>query len=151
MLAVRSKLGAQVRELIYREILEYHPHMLADYLNGARQTNFMYPSAVDSFRRQFAHLEGGNTGRQQGLGQVRALSLHRLPDLLWEQVVLAGLHQARHGRELAAGLSCQAAAAPGSAAISTLSSRIPQQRLRSSLLALPAGTETSSRTTECLV
>ena len=63
-------MAVQVRELIYREILEYHPHMLADYLAGGRQTNFMYPSAVDSFRRQFAHLEGGNTGRQAGLGQV---------------------------------------------------------------------------------
>lgn len=61
----------QVRELIYREILEYHPHMLADYLAGGRQTNFMYPSAVDSFRRQFAHLEGGNAAHP-GLGQVRA-------------------------------------------------------------------------------
>lgn len=36
----------QVRELIYREILEYHPQMLADYLAGGhRQPNFVYPSA----------------------------------------------------------------------------------------------------------
>lgn len=50
----------QVRELIYRELLEYHPHMLADYLSGNRQQpSFMYPSAVDNFKRQFAHLEGG--------------------------------------------------------------------------------------------
>eukprot|EP00250_Pteridium_aquilinum_P011174 c19883_g2_i2 orf=1090-2208(+) len=46
-----------VRELIYREILEYHPQMLKEYLNGADHTNFMYPSAVDQFKRQFAHLE----------------------------------------------------------------------------------------------
>ena len=51
---------SQVRELIYRELLEYHPHMLADYLSGNRQQpSFMYPSAVDNFKRQFAHLEGG--------------------------------------------------------------------------------------------
>ena len=39
---------AQVRDLIYREILEYHPHMLADYLqNGPRSgPGYMYPSAV---------------------------------------------------------------------------------------------------------
>ena len=68
----------QVRELIYREILEYHPHMLHDYLQGGRnnQANFMYPSAVDNFRRQFAHLEGSNGQQarrqgQQNLGQVR--------------------------------------------------------------------------------
>eukprot|EP00850_Spirogloea_muscicola_P005326 SM000024S07788 [mRNA] locus=s24:544534:547797:+ [translate_table: standard] len=46
-----------VRELIYREILEYHPQMLKEYLNGLDHANFMYPSAVDQFKRQFAHLE----------------------------------------------------------------------------------------------
>ncbi|XP_045820148.1 mitogen-activated protein kinase 9-like isoform X2 [Trifolium pratense] len=46
-----------VRELIYREILEYHPQMLEEYLRGGDQTSFMYPSGVDRFKRQFAHLE----------------------------------------------------------------------------------------------
>ncbi|KAJ4974530.1 hypothetical protein NE237_007704 [Protea cynaroides] len=46
-----------VRELIYREILEYHPQMLQEYLQGADQTGLMYPSGVDRFKRQFAHLE----------------------------------------------------------------------------------------------
>lgn len=47
-----------VRELIYREILEYHPQMLQEYLEGGEQTcGFMYPSGVDRFKRQFAHLE----------------------------------------------------------------------------------------------
>ncbi|XP_057516328.1 mitogen-activated protein kinase 9 isoform X2 [Amaranthus tricolor] len=46
-----------VRELIYREILEYHPQMLQEYLRGQDQTSFMYPSGVDRFKRQFAHLE----------------------------------------------------------------------------------------------
>ncbi|XP_020593004.1 mitogen-activated protein kinase 9-like [Phalaenopsis equestris] len=46
-----------VRELIYREILEYHPQMLKEYLRGGDQTSFMYPSGVDRFKRQFAHLE----------------------------------------------------------------------------------------------
>ncbi|XP_027358444.1 mitogen-activated protein kinase 9 [Abrus precatorius] len=55
-----------VRELIYREvcpyismtqILEYHPQMLQEYLQGGDQTSFMYPSGVDRFKRQFAHLE----------------------------------------------------------------------------------------------
>ena len=66
-------LHAQVRELIYREILEYHPNMLADFLAGGRQQpSFMYPSAVDNFKRQFAQLEsGGRTGVGMGnLGQV---------------------------------------------------------------------------------
>ncbi|PIN08519.1 Mitogen-activated protein kinase [Handroanthus impetiginosus] len=46
-----------VRELIYREILEYHPKMLKEHLEGAEPTSFMYPSAVDKFKKQFAYLE----------------------------------------------------------------------------------------------
>ncbi|KAK7358147.1 hypothetical protein VNO77_00068 [Canavalia gladiata] len=54
----RRKLSKDdVRELIYREILEYHPQMLQEYLRGGDQTSFMYPSGVDRFKRQFAHLE----------------------------------------------------------------------------------------------
>ncbi|XP_065849235.1 mitogen-activated protein kinase 9 [Euphorbia lathyris] len=54
----RRKLAKDdVRELIYREILEYHPQMLQEYLKGGEQTSFMYPSGVDRFKRQFAHLE----------------------------------------------------------------------------------------------
>ncbi|KAK4787798.1 hypothetical protein SAY86_011631 [Trapa natans] len=53
-----------IRELIFREILEYHPQLLKDYINGAERTNFLYPSAVDQFRKQFSHLEedGGKSG-----------------------------------------------------------------------------------------
>ena len=32
-----------IRDLIYREILEYHPQLLKDYLNGTEGTSFMYP------------------------------------------------------------------------------------------------------------
>ncbi|XP_021275160.1 mitogen-activated protein kinase 20 isoform X1 [Herrania umbratica] len=52
-----------IRELIFREILEYHPQLLKDYMNGTERTNFLYPSAVDQFRKQFAHLEeNGKSG-----------------------------------------------------------------------------------------
>ncbi|XP_068494784.1 mitogen-activated protein kinase 20-like isoform X1 [Phaseolus vulgaris] len=47
----------EIRELIFHEILEYHPQLLKDYMNGTERTNFLYPSAVDQFRKQFAHLE----------------------------------------------------------------------------------------------
>lgn len=80
----------QVRELIYRELLEYHPHMLADYLSGNRQQpSFMYPSAVDNFKRQFAHLEGsagggygapGAAGGRNNLGQATSLPRERVKE-----------------------------------------------------------------------
>uniref|UniRef100_A0A8R7TX13 mitogen-activated protein kinase n=2 Tax=Triticum urartu TaxID=4572 RepID=A0A8R7TX13_TRIUA len=54
----RRKLAREdLRELIYREILEYHPQMLHDYLRGGDQANFLYPSGVDRFKSQFVHLE----------------------------------------------------------------------------------------------
>lgn len=52
----------EIRELIFREILEYHPQLLSSYINGTERTTFLYPSAVDQFKKQFSHLEesGGN-------------------------------------------------------------------------------------------
>ncbi|XP_004488688.1 mitogen-activated protein kinase 19 [Cicer arietinum] len=50
-----------IKELIYREILEYHPQLLKDYINGTEGTNFLYPSAIDQFRKQFAYLEENNS------------------------------------------------------------------------------------------
>ncbi|GAA0184249.1 non-receptor serine/threonine protein kinase [Lithospermum erythrorhizon] len=47
-----------MRQLIYREILEYHPQMLQEYLHGEEQTSFMYPSGIEQFKQQFDHLQG---------------------------------------------------------------------------------------------
>ena len=35
-----------IRELIYREILEYHPKMLREFLEGTESSGFMYPRCV---------------------------------------------------------------------------------------------------------
>ncbi|XAR68202.1 Mitogen-activated protein kinase [Bertholletia excelsa] len=53
-----------IRELIFKEILEYHPQLRKDYLAGNGGTNFVYPSAICHFRKQFAYLEenGGRSG-----------------------------------------------------------------------------------------
>ncbi|CAH9118441.1 unnamed protein product [Cuscuta epithymum] len=47
-----------VRDLIYREILEYHPQILQEYIHGFDHTSFLYPSGVDCFKQQFDILEG---------------------------------------------------------------------------------------------
>ncbi|XP_049404042.1 mitogen-activated protein kinase 17 [Solanum stenotomum] len=55
----RRKLTKEdITELIYREILEYHPQMLQEYLHGTEHTSFLYPSGVDCFKEQFDLLEG---------------------------------------------------------------------------------------------
>ena len=50
----------EVRDLIYREALEYHPAAKREFYNTSEApSGFVFPSAVDNFKRQFAHLEGG--------------------------------------------------------------------------------------------
>uniref|UniRef100_A0A0E0HII7 Mitogen-activated protein kinase n=1 Tax=Oryza nivara TaxID=4536 RepID=A0A0E0HII7_ORYNI len=69
-----------IKELIFREILEYHPQLLKDYMNGSENTSFLYPSAVDNFRRQFAILEenGGKSGAldRKHVSLPRATTVH---------------------------------------------------------------------------
>ncbi|KAK3161497.1 hypothetical protein QOZ80_1BG0077870 [Eleusine coracana subsp. coracana] len=68
-----------VKELIFQEILEYHPQLLKDYMNGTEKTNFLYPSAVDNFRRQFANLEenGGKSSTVVPSSDRKHVSLPR--------------------------------------------------------------------------
>ncbi|XP_074358507.1 mitogen-activated protein kinase 18-like isoform X1 [Apium graveolens] len=53
-----------IRAIIYREILEYHPQLLKDYMAQKESTNLLYPSAVGQFKKQFAYLadNGGKSG-----------------------------------------------------------------------------------------
>ncbi|KAG2625740.1 hypothetical protein PVAP13_3KG308800 [Panicum virgatum] len=72
-----------VKELIFQEILEYHPQLLKDYKNGSEKTSFLYPSAVDNFRRQFASLEenGGRnaTVDRKHVSLPRTTTVHSTP------------------------------------------------------------------------
>ncbi|KAF9677424.1 hypothetical protein SADUNF_Sadunf08G0106200 [Salix dunnii] len=75
----RKLTGDDVRDLIYREILEYHPEMLKEYLRGTDQTHFVYPSGVDRFKEQFAYLEEGDgaSGKNSPHHRKHATSLPR--------------------------------------------------------------------------
>ncbi|GAX85705.1 hypothetical protein CEUSTIGMA_g13119.t1 [Chlamydomonas eustigma] len=78
----RRKLGMdEVRDLIYSEILEYHPAARQVHTSGASRGTFTNPSALDNFKRQFMHLEsnpgaiiepGSNKGRR-ALGSATSL------------------------------------------------------------------------------
>lgn len=46
-----------VRDLIYKEILEYHPHMQKDLFLGTDNARYVYPSSMGLFKKQFNHLE----------------------------------------------------------------------------------------------
>ncbi len=96
----RRKLGVEeVRELIYREVLEYHPAALADHLaGGAGRPNFLYPSAVDQFKRQFAHLEAGGRGPAHALGQATSLPRERVPEFQAEAARYAAAAAGGAGR-----------------------------------------------------
>uniref|UniRef100_M8CLX6 Uncharacterized protein n=1 Tax=Aegilops tauschii TaxID=37682 RepID=M8CLX6_AEGTA len=60
-----------IRDLIYREILEYHPQMLQDYIRAGGQTSFVYPSGVDDMRLQFVHLEENHLRGERGIDRER--------------------------------------------------------------------------------
>lgn len=44
-----------IRELIYREILEYHPQLLKDYMNGSEGSSFLYPRFLLHLSKPFSH------------------------------------------------------------------------------------------------
>ena len=79
--------------------------MLADFLAGGhRQPNFVYPSAVDAFKRQFAHLEAGGRGQHSALGQAtRCVQGERGGGRLQSACVLAHLVAGGRGQHSALG------------------------------------------------
>ncbi len=53
----------EVRELLYKEILEYHPQAKAEYENTEQRSGFDYPSGMEEMSRKFESLERGGPER----------------------------------------------------------------------------------------
>ncbi|RWR86355.1 mitogen-activated protein kinase 8-like protein [Cinnamomum micranthum f. kanehirae] len=83
-----------IKELIFLEILEYHPQLLKDYLSGTERTSLLYPSDVDKFRKQFVHLEenGGKSGPVNPL-ERKHVSLPRSTVVHSNTIPPTGQHQ----------------------------------------------------------
>ena len=55
------------------QILEYHPMMLKEYLNGTEHANFMYPRSLSHPPTQAGRLAGWQTGRLAGRRSMLSL------------------------------------------------------------------------------
>lgn len=88
-----------VRELIYREILEYHPKMLKEFLEGSEPTGFMYPRYSSlKFNTDFStnlYLWPLKYGR---LTLGYRVKICKLTHIFWSQKPISYIHvDARHG------------------------------------------------------
>ena len=62
----------ELRELMFREILEYHPDAKASYLEsvGGKRMVYQFPSQVDKFKMQFKNMAATGPGAGVGGGAV---------------------------------------------------------------------------------
>ncbi|KAF2932311.1 hypothetical protein DAI22_05g277900 [Oryza sativa Japonica Group] len=90
-----------IRELIFQEILEYHPQLQKNYRNGRERATFLYPSAVDQFKKQFSNLEESNGSgsaipmERKHASLPRSTTVHSTPIPPKEQPLAASLKSSR--------------------------------------------------------
>ncbi|KAL6594810.1 hypothetical protein ACP70R_048259 [Stipagrostis hirtigluma subsp. patula] len=60
-----------IKELIFREILEYHPQLLKEYTSATERPSFLHLSATDQFRKQFTQLEEEDCSRSRAVAPVQ--------------------------------------------------------------------------------
>ncbi|EEC79761.1 hypothetical protein OsI_21147 [Oryza sativa Indica Group] len=90
-----------IRELIFQEILEYHPQLQKNYRNGTERATFLYPSAVDQFKKQFSNLEESNGSgsaipmERKHASLPRSTTVHSTPIPPKEQPLAASLKSSR--------------------------------------------------------
>eukprot|EP00238_Polyblepharides_amylifera_P010759 CAMPEP_0196583864 /NCGR_PEP_ID=MMETSP1081-20130531/45002_1 /TAXON_ID=36882 /ORGANISM="Pyramimonas amylifera, Strain CCMP720" /LENGTH=519 /DNA_ID=CAMNT_0041904891 /DNA_START=455 /DNA_END=2014 /DNA_ORIENTATION=- len=94
----RRKLSKDdVRHLIYQEILEYHPQFKSKMVDGDRGTgHFVYPSAVDRFKREFAAAEAQIPGGDAAMQKDSGMDMRSSCSMPRERVLLnEGVQQAQ--------------------------------------------------------
>uniref|UniRef100_A0A0E0PXS4 mitogen-activated protein kinase n=1 Tax=Oryza rufipogon TaxID=4529 RepID=A0A0E0PXS4_ORYRU len=75
-----------IKELIFQEILEYHPQLLKEHISGTERPNFHHLSVVDQFRKQFTQVEENLNGSEPSTIVRPAVSSERslAPTLQWQ-------------------------------------------------------------------
>uniref|UniRef100_K3Z2P0 Protein kinase domain-containing protein n=1 Tax=Setaria italica TaxID=4555 RepID=K3Z2P0_SETIT len=66
-----------IKELIFQEVLEYHPQLLKEYTSGTERPNFLHLSATDQFREQVTQLEENGNKSEVAPVQRKHASLPR--------------------------------------------------------------------------
>ena len=79
----------EIRELMFREILEYHKDAKKQYMSRNTSHVYHFPSQVDRFKMQFMNLENKGSG-SQGIRSASSLPKQGLAGNLVESALLGG-------------------------------------------------------------
>ena len=79
----------EIRELMFREILEYHKDAKKQYMSRNSSHVYHFPSQVDRFKMQFMNLENKGSG-SQGIRSASSLPKQGLAGNLVESALLGG-------------------------------------------------------------
>ncbi|KAJ7300022.1 hypothetical protein O6H91_Y091900 [Diphasiastrum complanatum] len=83
----RSEFEFERGHITKDDILEYHPQMLKEFLNGTDRAKLVYARDVDLFRRQFAYVEGHLGENGHGALLHRKHSSSPRPAMLYSEAV----------------------------------------------------------------
>ena len=76
---------SEIRDLMFREILEYHPDAKAQFLSTNQSRVYHFPSQVDRFKMQFMQLENKGANNNNRIKSAASLPKQGLPSDLVER------------------------------------------------------------------
>ena len=80
----------EVRELLYKEILHYHPQAKKEYEGSGSKSGYDYPSGISDVSEQFRSLEAGGSSGSPRFRASKSLPKHSLNEYREEASVFAG-------------------------------------------------------------